>query len=496
MRASDAQVLRLFRERARGITIRVSAMRAGLHRDTASKYLRRFRLPSEEVTPRTWRTRLDPFAADWEELRARLLAAPTLEAKSLFEELLDQRPDVYHEGQLRTFQRKVKVWRAKEGPEREIFFPQEHRPGEAGQTDFTWAGELGVRIGGEAYTHLLCHFVLPCSNWGWATPCASESMAALFEGLQEALWRLGGVPEFHQTDNSSAATHDLRTGKRGFNARYLDLVAHYGMTPRTTEVGEKEQNGDVEALHRALKSDLEQRLLLRGSRDFQSAAAYRSWLAETLERRNRVRGPKLEEERARLRPLPARRIPAWHEIDVRVGQGSTIRVMGHAYSVPSRLMGERVRVRVHETRIEIFFAGQVQAEAARLRGKEGHGIQYRHVIGGLLRKPGAFRCYRYRDALFPTETFRKAHERLAEELKAWAADAEYLRIVDLAAKTMEATVEAVLSEMLANGQAPRFDRVRERVAPAPSPLPALDVPRVDLAPYDALLEESLGRAAS
>jgi hypothetical protein len=496
MRASDAQVLRLFRERARGVTIGVSAMRADLHRHTASKYLRRFRLPSEEIVPRTWRTRPDPFAADWEELRALLLAAPALEAKTLFRDLLDRRPDAYHEGQLRTFQRKVRIWRAQEGPERELFFPQEHRPGEAGQTDFTFASDLGVTLAGEPYPHLLCHFVLPCSNWGWATPCASESMAALSEGLQEALWRLGGVPEFHQTDNSSAATHDLRTGKRGFNARYLELVGHYGMKPRTTEVGEKEQNGDVEALHRALKGDLEQRLLLRGSRDFEGEAAYRAWLGETLERRNRTRGPRLVEERARLRPLPARKLPAWHEIDVRVGQGGTIRVMGLPYSVPPRLVGERVRVRVHETRIEILFAGKVQDEAVRRRGKEGHGIQYRHVVGGLLRKPGAFRCYRYRDALFPTETFRRAHERLAAELTAWAADAEYLRIVDLAAKTMEATVEAVLSEMLAGGEAPRFDRVRERVAPAPGPVPALDVPHVDLAAYDALLEGTAERAAS
>jgi hypothetical protein len=144
---------------------------------------------------------------------------------------------------------------------------------------------------------------------------------------------------------------------------------------------------------------------------------------------------------------------------------------------------------VHETRIEVLFAGGIQLEAERLRGKEGHGIQYRHVVGWLLRKPGAFRCYRYRDALFPTETFRRAHERLAEELKASAADSEYLRIVDLAAKTTEAGVEAVLAEMLVQGRPPRFDRVRERVAPAPAATPGLDLPPVDLAAYDALLEE-------
>ncbi|BAH73439.1 putative transposase (plasmid) [Solidesulfovibrio magneticus RS-1] len=76
--------------------------------------------------------------------------------------------------------------------------------------------------------------------------CHSESLAALKRGVQEALFRLGHAPKFHQTDNSTAATHDLTSGKRDFNAEYLDIMNHFGMIPRTIAVGEKEQNGDVE----------------------------------------------------------------------------------------------------------------------------------------------------------------------------------------------------------------------------------------------------------
>jgi len=197
-----------------------AGLRAGLSPNTARKYLRAGRLPSELTGPRTWRTREDPFASDWAELRARLAEAPELEATTLFEDLLQRKPEGYTPGQLRTLQRRLKQWRAQEGPPKRIFFPQVHRPGEAMQTDFTWASTLGITIGGEPFPHLLCHPVLPYSNWEWATICQSESMAALRRGVQAALGRLGRAPAYHQTDNSTAATHDLRTGKRGFNAEY------------------------------------------------------------------------------------------------------------------------------------------------------------------------------------------------------------------------------------------------------------------------------------
>jgi hypothetical protein len=274
-RVTDQQVRKLREEMAKHGCAEVAAMRAGMHRNTGRKYLNTNRLPSDLRQPRSWRTRLDPFVEDWPTIALRLVDAPELEGRILFEDLMLRRPGVYQEGQLRTFQRRVKVWRAHHGPDKEVFFPQDHRPGEALQTDFTWATELEITIDGIPFPHMLCHVVLPYSNWGWITVCQSESMLALRRGVPAALVQLGRVPEFHQTDNSTAATHQVTAaeealghGSRNFNAEYLDLMTHYDMKPRTIGIGKSEQNGDVEALNGALKRRLNQHLLLRGNRDF------------------------------------------------------------------------------------------------------------------------------------------------------------------------------------------------------------------------------------
>ena len=464
-----------------------AALRAGLSANTARKYLRAGRVPSELAGPRTWRTREDPFAADWAELQARLVDAPDLEATTLFEDLLRRKPDGYTAGQLRTLQRRVKQWRAQAGPPKRIFFPQMHRPGEAMQTDFTWASALGITIGGEPFPHLLCHPVLPYSNWEWATICQSESMAALRRGVQAALGQLGRAPMYHQTDNSTAATHDLRTGKRGFNAEYEALVQHYGMTPRTIAVGEKEQNGDVESLHGVLKRRLDQQLLLRGSREFATVAGYEGWLQACLAAANRSRGTRLADELAVMRPLPAARLPEFIEQDVRVTAWSTIRVKHNAYSVPARLAREVVRVRIFDERLEVFFGGAPQLTVARLLGRNGHRINYRHSIWSLVRSPGACERYRYRDDLFPTLAFRRTYDALCAAQAVRNAEVEYVRILHLAASTMETDVAQALERLLAAGTVPTAEQVRALVSPEEPAVPALAASTVDLTEYDGLL---------
>ncbi len=469
-----------------------AAMRAGMDRKTARKYVRTGKLPSELRTSHTWRTRDDPFAADWPTVVAMLEEAPELEATTLFDHLLGRQPDVYAPGQLRTLQRPIRQWRAQRGPEREIFFPQAHRPGEALQTDFTHATALGVTIGGEPFAHLLCHSVLPYSNWEWATVCHSESLAALRRGVQSTLFRLGGVPAFHQTDNSTAATHDLRTGARGFNAEYLTVMAHFSLTPRTIAIGAKEQNGDIEASHGVLKRRLRQHLLLRGSPDFPSIEGYEQWLWEKLDAANRLRQAKLDEELAVLRPLAVTRLPEYRPETAVVTSWSTIRVRRNSYSVPSRLIGEAVRVHVYEPRLEVYHGGVSQLTVERLRGEGGHRINYRHVIWSLVQKPGAFARYRYREDLFPSLTFRRAYDALTAQRDPWKADLEYLRLLHAAASTMESAVEHAMEQALAAGQCPDADTVKRLVAPPHITVPDLAVPTVDLGSYDALLTGDAG----
>ncbi|MGE3636533.1 MAG: hypothetical protein AB7P00_41900 [Sandaracinaceae bacterium] len=167
-----------------------------MDRKTGRKYVAAGQLPSEMVKERDWRTREDPFAEHWPEVEARLVETPALEAKTLFELLAEKYPDRYEPGQLRTLQRRIRIWRAAQGPEKDVVLAQQHRPGEAAQTDFTWATELAITIAGQLFVHMLCVFTLPYSNWRWATVCLSESIAALRKGVQRALFQLGRVPAY------------------------------------------------------------------------------------------------------------------------------------------------------------------------------------------------------------------------------------------------------------------------------------------------------------
>lgn len=472
--------------------VEVAARRADMDRKTARKYLASGKLPGSGTPARTWRTRVDPFAEVWPEVTGMLEALPELEAWAAFEELQRRHPGRFQDGQLRTLQRHVPRWRALRGPEREIFFAQEHRPGEALQSDFTWATELGVTIGGVALPHMLCHTVLPYSNWESATVCWSEAMDSLQRGVQTALVRLGRAPRFHQTDNSTAATHQLGGSQgRGYNDQYLGFCAHYGMTARTTGVGKKEQNGDSEASHRVLKRRLTQRLLLRGRRDFATVVAYEDWLAAVMGEANRARSARLTTELAAMRPLPATLFPDYCDVTVRVTSGSTIRVKGNTYSVPSRLIGASVVARIHDLRLEIHFAGQVQLEVARLHGSGEHRINYRHLITSLVRKPGAFARYRFREDLFPTTAFRRAFDALTAQLSSRQAERHYLGILQLAAKTVEADVERALVTLLETGRTPTLEALVAMTPSTATPRPPeLQPLTVDLRVYDGLFADA------
>jgi hypothetical protein len=479
--------------------IGLAAMRAGVDRKTARRYARGGKLPSELVEPRDWRTHEDAFVEDWPELEAMLGESPALEAKTLFEVLLEKYPGRYEAGQLRTLQRRVKAWRAERGPDKDVVLAQLHRPGEAAQTDFTWTTELAVTVAGQAFVHMLCVFVLPYSNWRWASVCLSESIAAIRHGIQRALFQLGRVPEWHQTDNSTAATHRIPdgksvvaegSGKRPFNEDYLAIMRHFGMKPRTTEVAAKEQNGDVEAANGALKRALEQALLVRGSRDFKTPNAWQSFVDDVMRKANRGRGRRVAEDMDAMRELNVAKLPEFVEEDFCVSEWSTVRVKHCAYSVPSRLIGEWVRVRVFEDRIVVRYAGKDELTCERLRGRNLRRIDYRHVIWSLVRKPGGFARYVYREEMFPSLVFRRAYDAIQTPHHGLKGDLEYLRILHQAAGSIEADVEAALSLLLAEGKAITVDAVKLLVTSSTTiDVPDLTCQPVDLGAYDALLAE-------
>ena len=348
---------------------------------------------------------------------------------------------------------------------------------------------------------MLCVLVLPYSNWQWATVCLSESMVALRKGVQRALFQLGRVPEWHQTDNSTAATHRIPEGqradgvdgrKRPFNVEYLALMAHLGMKPRTIGIGESEQNGDVEAANGAIKRRLEQALLLRGSRDFESVEAWQEFVDDVARKANKNRGRRVGEELAVMRELVVAKLPEYVVEDAVVSDWSTIRIKQCAYSVPSRLMGSWVRVWIFEDKLEVYFADEIQLDCERLRGRGLRRIDYRHVIKSLVRKPGGFARYVYREEMFPSVAFRRAYDAIQSPYRATKGDLEYLRILDLAASTMEADVTLALEVLLAEGATITAAAVKALIA---STSDGIEVPLLvqsmpDLAAYDQLLTQA------
>jgi transposase len=482
-----------------GLTFEAAAAKAGVSENTARKYRRSGVPPSQMASEHSWRTRRDPFQDCSDEIEQLLGLEPGLEAKTIFEHLRGKHPDCFSEGQLRSLQRRVKIWRATKGPGREIFFAQEHHPGDIGQSDFCHAGRLRVTISGQIFDHLLYHFVLTYSNWEFTQVCFSESLESLGEGLQSALWTAGGVPRRHRTDSLSAAVRNVgkkQDDRDEFTDRYRGLIAHYGMDVEHTQPSSPNENGDVEQSHNRFLRRIDQALMLRGSREFASRTEYQEFLRHHCDRANRNRVDRFAEEQANLKALPSRGYDIAKRLVVRVGPGSTIRVLHNAYSVPSSLIDEQVQAVVRSETIEVVYAQTVIARMPRLRGRKGYLVDYRHIIDWLVKKPGAFDQYVYRAALFPSSRFRMAYDALVEARPDRGAR-QYLLILQLAARHGESGVEEALRALLDAGKPVGEDSVLafiERNAPAQSTREVSIAP-INLLAYDALIETCGSRAS-
>ena len=484
----DQQVRRLMSLINKGLPLATAAAKTGMSEPTARKYRRKAYLPSQLIKAHDWRTRPDPFTEVWTEIEQLLERDAGLQAKTVFQELQRRYPDRFPLGQLRTLQRRFRDWRALHGPDKEVFFSQVYMPGEQCQSDFTNMNALSITIAGVPLKHLIYHFVLPFSNWEHVTISYSESFESLSQGLQNALWRLGAVPPVHRTDNLSAATHELILSRgRGFTARYMELLNYYGMKPSKNFPGNAHENGDVEQSHFRFRDAVDQRLRLLGNRDFGTLSEYGAFLQAIADERNASRKNALDQELERMRLLPVRRMDAFRELDVTVARSSVVRILHNAYSVSSRLIGHRLRARIYADEIELYYRGHVVERLERVRGNDNYKIDYRHIVNSLVRKPGAFQRFVYREAMFPSLTFRKAYDSLAENSSKWA-DLEYLRILHLAARTLESRVEAAIKQLLEGGQVPEYEAVHSIMDIAEEiTWPKVQIQQPDLSVYDELI---------
>jgi hypothetical protein len=493
--------MRLYMSLHQKETAGVAAAKAGFSAASAYRIEQDSRLPSQKSAPRG-RRRLDPLAAVWDsEVVPLLKSLPGLRSVAVFEEIRRRHPEI-GDGVRRTVERRIRAWRALNGAERDIIFRQEHPPGRLGLSDFTDMRDLGVSIAGVVLDHRLYHFRLAFSGWEHAhVILGGESFVALAEGLQNALWALGAAPLQHRSDSLSAAFRNLdRDARQDITRRYEALCAHYRMTPTRNNPGLAHENGAIESPHGHLKQAIIDVLLLRGSRDFDTLDAYRRFLDEIVGRRNARSGKRLDLERPSLQSLPARRTTDYEEINVTVTTTSGFILKKVFYSVPSRLIGHRLRVRLYDDRLECFLGSTVVISLRRGRpqpsGKHGHVIDYRHVIHALRRKPMALLNLVYRDQLFPRRAYRRAFEALL------AADGEKracrttVGLLALAhERACEAELAALLDAELEAGRLPDLDVLRRHFAPDPGVVPDITVAPAPLHLYDELGTVRPGGAA-
>jgi hypothetical protein len=491
---TDEQVRLVRQKRMEGKTLETAAAAGGMCERTARDW-QAGPLPSEVNQSRHWRTRVDPFEDVWTPEVEPLLREDKkgeLQAKTIFNELVARHPGEFEVGQLRTLQRHVRDWRSLHGPEKEVYFPQQYSPGQMAAFDFTHATVLEVTINGQLLQHLLFVFKLCFSKWTWVQVAFGETFEALVSGLQGALWELGGAPTTGRSDNLSAATHELKkTGGRTLNKRFKDVLDHYGIRSSRIQPGEAHENGVAEKGNELVKNAINQELLLRGNRDFAGLADYEKFLRQAVDKTlNQGLGELLAEERRHLLTLPAMPVPEYTTHRPVVRSWSTIRVGNRTYSVPSRLIGQQVEVRQYPNVLEVRLHDHLVETLPRLRGEGAARIDYRHIIWSLVRKPGAFANYRFREELFPTLVFRRAYDVLCG-MRGSRADVEYVRILHLAASTIEAQVERALEQLIERGTAFDYAAVKAIAKPEQTTVPDVKIPRPDLAVYDLLLGGAL-----
>lgn len=483
------QQVRLLMKKLQKYNQEISAAKSGMDVKTARKYIKSGKLPSEMKKDRTYKTKVDPFIDVWDELASMLENAPGLEAKTLMNYLIVKEPDKYNDGQLRTMQRRVRDWRASHGKSQLAIFRQNTKPGKQSQSDYTCMNKLNITINNQPLKHLVFHFILRHSKWESIRLCFSESFESLVAGMEKAFFELGGGALEHRTDNLTAATKAMGS-KREFTDRWNEFMAHYNMRPTTNNPGVSHENGAIEKSHHTFKRAVEQALLLRGSRDFSSQKEYAKFLEEVVKTRNYGRRKAIAEEVDYLQELPD---DTWHSpqiIQTRVSSGSIIQLLGCSYSVPTRLIHYTLKAYVYHDDIHLFYNNKLLQKMPRVHDEKSlKGINYRHLIDSLVRKPSAFANYRYQEAFFPRLCFRKAYDFLRDKRPA-NADRYYLKLLHLAKVQSEQQVSVALELLLEEKQLPLVDKVKALIDIYEKEKLAVTVNQPNLADYDLLLKHT------
>ncbi len=491
---TDQQVRLYMNERKLGQTQLAAAVKSGLS-ERSGRRIDSGELSTESNPKREWRTRKDPLADIWGSVLVPLLEDnPELLPFTLFEYLSDNYPEQYDNSIQRTLQRRVKAWKVKHGPAKEVMFRQNKEPGRLGLSDFTLLKGITITLLGQAFCHLLYHYRLAFSGWTYAKViCGGESFTALSTGLQNALWRSGGVPLEHRTDSLSAAFNNLAE-KQQLTVRYEDLCRHYNLKGSRNNPGKSHENGTIEAAHGHLKRRITQALMLRGSSDFVSLEEYQAFVEGIVGKINQGCRTRFEQERPLLQALPKRRTHDYAEHSVLISSSSSFDLKRVTYTVPSRFIGERLYVQLYDERLELFSGHEKLLTLVRVyasKTQRGRSVDYRHVIDSLVKKPGAFRFSQLRDDLLPTPDYQRIWRYVDDNLGAHDACRYIVRLLHLAAteQCQDALGRYVLKG-IDRGELPSNLHCNKRFTGDATVIPLITAKQHTLADYDQLLSSA------
>jgi transposase len=485
------QQVKLLMKKLKKYTQEIAAAKAGMDVKTARKYIHSEQLPSDMETPHVWKTRKDVFTEHWNEIEKMLETSPRLQGRTVMGYLIKKYPNHYQQKHLRTLQRRIRNWRAEKGAAQSVIFRQDIKPGKQSQSDYTCMNNLNITIHAQAFKHLLFHFMLPYSRWESVYLCFSESFDTLVLGYEKAVWELGYVAPEHRTDNLTAATQAMGS-RREFTDRWQQFMSHYAVIPTANNPGVSHENGSVEKSHDTLKNAIEQELMLRGSTDFETQQDYLAFIYQIVAGRNEQRQDRLLIEMDYLSELPDKK---WHSpivMRARVSSGSVIQILDVPYTVPSRLIHYTLKVYVYPDEIVLFYGNKKLQTMPRMNGKSLAGINYRHIIDSLVRKPAAFANYQYHEALFPRLCFRKAYDTLRDSTPA-NADKHYLKLLQLAKLHSEQEVTDALELLLEEHQLPTPDAVKSLIDVYAKERLEVYVQQPNSADYDCLLSSTYGK---
>ena len=407
----------------KGLPQETAAAKAGISTRTASRIKSGTHRPNRG-RPHDWETRRDPLDGLWEtELLPMLEKEPRLEPLTLFEALQENHPKRYDD-KLRTVQRRVSKWKATQGKPKEVMFKIHHEPGQMGQSDFTQLKGMIITINGKPLNHILYHYRLSYSGWQYVQVIlGGESFVGLSQGVQNALHASGGAPQTHRTDSLSAAYRNTGGRDPKLTHLYATLCDHYRMQPTKNNTGVAHENGGVEGSHGYFKRRLCQALYRRGSSEFETVAQYQAFIEGVIAKLNAKCQSKFDIEQSYLQALPRYHTPDYELVTASVSAFSTITVRCILYTVPSRLIGQRLTLHLYHDRLVGFLGTTPVVELPRIyvpssqKTRRARSINYKHVAESLRRKPRAFLYCQWQAELLPNDQWRAVWQTLKTQVE-------------------------------------------------------------------------------